>query len=104
MSPAAARWSRIVDRSHRSPLSVREFARSEGVNPNTLAWWRWRLRDGATPRPGRFAEIALVEAPTVDQGSGGRSGCLVVQVGAAQIRVDASADLELLRSVVEVLT
>ncbi len=104
MSPAVARWSRIVDRSHRTPLTLREFAHREGVNPNTLAWWRWRLREEERPTPRRFAEVVMVEP---DRRGGDRrqpgQGGLVVQVGAARVEVDASSDLELLRAVVEVL-
>ena len=41
---AAAKWSPIVERLESSRLSVREFARREGVNESTLYWWRWKLR------------------------------------------------------------
>jgi len=103
MSPAVARWSQIVDRSHRTPLTLREFAHREGVNPNTLAWWRWRLRE-ESPTPRGFAEVVVVEPEPHggDARQRGRGG-LVVQVGASRVEVDASSDLELLRAVVGVL-
>jgi hypothetical protein len=74
------------------------------VNPNTLAWWRWRLRAEESPTPRGFAKVVVVE-PEPDGGDEcqrGHAG-LVVQVGAARVEVDASSDLELLRAVVEVL-
>lgn len=103
MSPAAARWSQIVDRSYRSPLTLREFAHREGVNPNTLAWWRWKLRGEESPTLRGFAEVVVVGPARVDEPQLGRAG-LVVQVGGARVEVDASSDLQLLRAVVEVLS
>ena len=101
MSSAAARWSRIVDRSHRSPLTLREFARHEGVNPNTLAWWRWRLRNqnADTARHG-FAEVVVVDTASSQR----REEGLVIQLGAARVEVSRASDLHLLRAVVEALT
>jgi len=101
MSPAVARWSQIVARSHHTALTLREFAHQEGVNPNTLAWWRWKLRDEERPSMGCFAEVVVVD-PDGDEPHRGHGG-LVVQVGAARVEVDVSSDLELLRAVVEVL-
>ncbi len=97
MSPATAYWSRIVDRSHRTPLTLREFADREGVNPNTLSWWRWKLRREESSSRG-FAEVVVVDGGCDEPGGG-----LAVHVGAARVEVDASSDLQLLRAVVEVL-
>jgi hypothetical protein len=38
------KWVRRVEQLRRSGLRVREFAAREGVNAQTLMWWRWRLR------------------------------------------------------------
>ncbi len=99
MSPAAVRWSRIVDRSYHTSMPLREFARREGVNPNTLAWWRWRLRRETTEQG--FAEVVVVDDEREEARCGGG---LVVHVGAARVEVDGSSDLQLLRAVVEVLS
>lgn len=101
MSPAAARWAHIVDRSHRSPLTLREFARREGVNPRTLAWWRWKLK-GRPEGDLRFVELEVVR-PEPQSDDLHACGGLVVQVGGAQIEVHASSDLQLLRAVVGAL-
>jgi transposase-like protein len=37
-------WAKRVERWRDSGLSVKEFARELGVNHNTLAGWRYRLR------------------------------------------------------------
>lgn len=98
MSPAAARWSAIVARSEHSRLSLRQFAAREGVNPNTLAWWRWNLRRREREQQGDcgFAEVLLVEDSPTPEG-------LSVEVGNARIRVTDSSNLCLLRAVVDVL-
>ncbi len=103
MSQAAQRWSAVLARAQHSELSLREFARREGYNPNTLAWWRWNLRRQkreSDPAP-RLAEVVLVEdeePPPTNDNDG-----LRVRVGQAEILVHSNDDLELLRRVVEVL-
>jgi transposase-like protein len=56
-------WERLVREQERSGLSVRKFAATHGVNRQTLAWWRWRIRsDGQaeTPcEPTRFVPVVL---------------------------------------------
>ena len=100
MSSAAARWSRLVHRSHRSPLTVREFARREGVNPRTLAWYRWKLRGERGAARQAFAEV-VVEPPR--SAEAWAAGGLAVHIGTARVDIDGSTDLQLLRAVVEVL-
>lgn len=38
------KWVRRVEELRRSGLRVGEFAAREGVNAQTLMWWRWRLK------------------------------------------------------------
>jgi len=62
-TPAAARWSAIIDRHEASGLSVREFAAANDVHPGTLSWWRWRLgrtRGRRTRSP--FVELVVAES------------------------------------------
>lgn len=98
MSPAATRWSAIIARGERSSLSLRQFAAREGVNPSTLAWWRWNLRRGerSPKRDHGFAEVCLVDHHPAPSG-------LLVEVGSVRIRLNGSSDLGLLRAVVDVL-
>jgi hypothetical protein len=44
-----AEWRARVERLNKSGLSVGDFAAREGVHPGTLALWRARLDDVATP-------------------------------------------------------
>jgi transposase-like protein len=52
---------RLLSAQERSGLSLVEFARQRGLRPNTLSWWRHRLRgtDGAQESASseRFIEI-----------------------------------------------
>jgi transposase-like protein len=46
-----------------SGLTVRAFARREGINANTLSKWVWLSRRTAPVRPVRFAELSVSRAP-----------------------------------------
>jgi hypothetical protein len=101
MSPAAHRWSEVLADADRSGLSLRAFARREGHNPNTLAWWRWNLRRQRRERrlPTRLAQVVVVE----DDVESTSDDALRVRVAGADIHVDQQTDLDLLRRVVEAL-
>ena len=92
MATAAARWSGILEEASASELSMREFARSRGLNPNTLAWWKWRL--GREERATGFVEVVVEDR---------EPSSLCVEVGSARVYVDKHSDLQLLRQVVEAL-
>jgi hypothetical protein len=55
-----------VDRWRRSGLGVEEFAQREGVKPDRLVWWRWKLqavRPAPPPAPElRFLPVHVVGA------------------------------------------
>ncbi len=91
-TPAARRWSSVLAQAEASELSQRDFARSRGINPSTLAWWKWKLGQDEFEESG-FLEVVVADDPT-----------LWVQIGAAQIQVDSGTDVELLRRVVEALS
>ena len=52
-------WRQIVDRYQASGLKAVEFARQEGLNVHTFAWWRHELRQEAR----RTAPLTLVPVP-----------------------------------------
>lgn len=96
MSPAAERWSSVLADADRSGLSLRAFARREGLNPSTLAWWRWNLKREQGEHAVRLAEVVLVDdAP--------QPAPLHVRIGEADILVHEDTDLQLGRRVVEAL-
>lgn len=68
---------------------MREFARSRGLNPNTLAWWKWRLNRSPTrPRP-HFLPVVVAT-----------SALLELRVGPATVFVDDETDMGLLKRVI----
>lgn len=89
-------WERRVRRWERSGLAAAAFAAREGVNPRTLAFWRWKLgrssphaaerssrrrgRASSAPAPLRFVEL-VGDAPR----SGG--GGLEVVVEQRRVRI-----------------
>lgn len=89
-SPAALRWATIIESQERSGQTVRQFARDQGLNPNTLAWWRSRLkRPDAVGQPG-FMEFSVVASPAVaGRPSGDPEPVLVVELPAvgASVRI-----------------
>lgn len=92
-TPAAKKWSAVLDDAEAAELPMREFARSRGLNPNTLAWWKWRLKQRPVRRqPSTFVPVLVASRSQVE-----------VQIGAALLVVDEETDLALLKRVVEAL-
>ena len=109
-TPAQIRWSVIVDDLEASGLTARAFARARGLNVNTLAWWRARIRREPIQRPPttpRFAELTVSEAkpPPRREDTRREPPALILSLDAygARLRVDAATDLTLLRGVLEAL-
>jgi hypothetical protein len=103
---AGMRWSEIIDQQETSGQTLRAFAEANGLNRNTLAWWRWELgrtRPRQRPRPNpssspRFVELAVAESnPELASLEIGLHGL------AASLVVDQQTDLALLRRVLEAL-
>ena len=103
-----ATWEKHVQRWVESDLTAREFAAEVGVNPRTLVYWKWKLKQGgkpasakakprckASPKPPTFVELSL---PALAPKSG-----LAVEVGGVAIRVERGFDEELLLQVITTL-
>ncbi|MBK9386623.1 MAG: transposase [Planctomycetes bacterium] len=69
-----ADWRRLLSRQAHSGLSIAEFCRREGVRPQSLSWWRWKLRTAEeqaadrAPNEPRFLELELTGASVADSG------------------------------------
>jgi hypothetical protein len=108
-------WSKRVERWRDSGLTLKEYASEIGVNANTLAGWRWRLRPEsghearATPEPPRFLEI--VAAPEVTERGAEPGGSKhepaepfeLILSGGYRVRVPAEFDGRALRRLVDAL-
>jgi transposase-like protein len=59
-------WAKRVERWQDSGLTAKEFAAELDVSPNSLTFWKWKLRqpnNTATPRPRRKREAKQADAP-----------------------------------------
>lgn len=54
-------WAARVARWTHSGLTAAAFAAREGVNPRTLAYWRWRVRTDAASRVSARREATFIE-------------------------------------------
>jgi hypothetical protein len=71
-----AAWAQRIERWQRGGLTAERFAAREGINPRTLAFWKWKLGcagRGATPPAardgtdtGRVPFVELVEGGLPD--------------------------------------
>jgi len=109
LTPAARRWSAIIDDYESSGLTQRAFAKAQGLHPSTLAAWRSKLGRSSTQRAKKagFTELVVREdepAPD-DQGTPPTSTALVIRLGGrdAEVVVKNDTDLALLRRVVGAL-
>lgn len=59
----AKEWARLIRELERSGQTPRAFARARGIRPETLTWWRWRLRSegkqAAGPKATRVKLVAV---------------------------------------------
>ncbi|MCB9758379.1 MAG: hypothetical protein H6739_37135 [Alphaproteobacteria bacterium] len=94
-----ARWSVLIDAQEASGQSVREFAESRGLNPSTLAWWRWKLERTR----GRAAERSPFLELVVDEPTGTGVVLLEIRGLGVQVQVTRDTDLAWLREVLEAL-
>ena len=104
-TPAARRWSTLIDEQEASGQTVRAFAATRGVNAQTLSWWRCRLGRSKTqrppkptPKPVAFDEVSVAATVAHDV-----DGTVVIGLENldAHIVVDHATDLDLLRRVLE---
>jgi hypothetical protein len=105
-TPAAKRWTAIIDEQETSGQTIRAFAERRGLNVKTLSWWRCqlgrsrpqkRLKRSPTPDTQSFVEVN-VDVPSVE-------GTVVIAFEHidAHIVVDQDTDLALLRAVLGAL-
>ena len=105
-TPAATRWSKLIDQQEASGLSVRDFAAEHDLNPATFAWWRSRFGRG------RSRSDLVAAQPVFDQLAVGsvvptapHDGTVVVAIERIDVHivVDRETDLGLLRLVLDAL-
>lgn len=110
-------WRKRVERWRDSGLTAAEFSAEVGINPRTLAFWKWKLskedagestkpRSRRAPRsrstalqPARFDAVTFVEfAPAED-----RTVPIELVIGRYVVRVPGSFDADVLGRVLDVV-
>jgi transposase-like protein len=94
-------WKKRVEGLEASGQSCRKYAKQIGVNPNTLAGWRWKLRRRASAAPATrgsatrecdFVEVTeQLAAALVTE-----VGVIEVELGGAVVRVRGEVDSKML--------
>lgn len=92
------RWRERIAAWHRSGLSARAFTADKPYATSTLRWWSSRLR--------RAAPMAFIEVRPRDSAADSPypASCLLLEVGAARVRVTPGFDPSLLTAVVRALS
>lgn len=97
-----AKWQARVDAWRASGKSCREFAQASGLNPQSLAWWKWKLGSLETTAEPEFVEVTedfmaaalpgLADEPTIE-----------LLVSGVEVRVRGAVDPDALTRVLDVL-
>jgi transposase-like protein len=101
-----ALWARRVEQWLESGQTAREFAATAGINANTLANWRYKLKREAARAssidrermPVQFVELVNTQPEQQEQDER-----LEIVLGGATVRVPARFDVESLRRVLAVI-
>jgi transposase len=63
-----AEWTKRVQQWDKSGQGIEEFAAREGLKPELLTWWRWKLRTEQpapkTEAPLSFLPVHVIDTPT----------------------------------------
>jgi transposase-like protein len=96
-------WKKRVEGLEASGQSCRKYAKQIGVNPNTLAGWRWKLRRRASAASSTKARVpATRECDFVDVTQQiaaalvTETGVIEVELGGAIVRVRGEVDSKML--------
>ncbi len=107
-----ATWARRVRRWTQSGLTAERFAQREGVNPGTLSFWRWKLRQDTSGRrrqaptkPTTAAPLDFVELVPVSPSrpAGEPAAIELVLTADYRVRLGAGFDRETLTRLLDVL-
>jgi hypothetical protein len=100
-----------VRRWEESGLTAREFAAEMGINPRTLAYWKWRLgKDAAetvdreaSPAPARVSALSFVEVQAEPVRGEADAASLELVVGRYRLALGHGFDAEVLARLLDVL-
>jgi transposase-like protein len=90
-------WRERVAQQERSGQSVKRFCEAQGITEQSFYVWRKRLQKQPAMR------FALVETTPRERQSTGDAGLELILARGERLRISASVDTALLRTVLEVL-
>jgi len=99
------KWTQRVEEWKRSGLSVGKYAAKRGINPKSLAWWRWQLeskperRKGGRPPATSISPLTFVEVKAPET----TTGLEVVLGSGVCVRVPLDFDSVVLGRLLDVL-
>jgi len=96
----AAKWSERIREWRGSGLTAAQFAEGKGFEASTLRFWAYRLKEPVAAAP-RVVELVPKSRSSASCVSG--SPEILIEVGAARVRVCRGFDRELLAQVVDAL-
>ena len=83
--------------------SVARVARTNGVNTNQLFGWRRQYLAGRLGEQGSTKLLPVTLQPATSAASSGEAGTIHIKLARAQIRIEGSVDVGLLRTVLKLL-
>jgi len=102
-TPAARRWSALIEKHDASGLTIKAFAAQNNVNAGTLAWWRSELKRKRTRNPGAFVELKVADKLAPEPQLEDRTVVLALDDIVAHVVVDEDTDIDLLKRVLSAL-
>ena len=101
---SAAEKRRIVEQTLVPGASVARVAQSHGVNANVVFHWRRQYRERKLAETGLIPVVVIGEAPVKQVPLPASSGTIRIELPCgAVVSVEGSADLTLVRAIVESL-
>lgn len=97
-------WSELVEEWRSSSQSRREFCSERALNPRTLSWWTWKLRQVAEDR-GHLAwiEAAPMELPRSGGSTAASTDLTLILGEGISIRIPVGFDPPTLERLVRTL-
>jgi putative transposase len=102
-----SKWAQIIQARNESGKSVKEFCKEAGISKNAYFYWQRKLREAACEEltskdkstgivPNGWVKLNPVKPQYADEG-------ILIDINGCNITVKGNTDLELLRSVCNVL-
>ncbi len=98
-----AQWATRIARWERSGLTAARFAEREGINPGTLSFWKWKLRQRAQTSSAQRARADAVTFVEVLGTAPTTTAIEVVLPAGYRIAVPSGFDAATLRALLTVL-